>query len=70
MFEDQERKDEIRLIAGYIINFAGMGVTQSIGVEKIMQLPLLDNEYKELPIKSLEEAIEILNKLVNGNIRN
>lgn len=66
MYESQERKDELRLIAGYIVKFGGMGSSDGVTLQQIMHLPLLDNELKELPIRTEEEARQILRILVDG----
>ncbi|NGM61679.1 hypothetical protein G5B30_07080 [Sphingobacterium sp. SGG-5] len=66
MLEEQERKNDFRLLLGYIVKFGGMGVNDNITLESIMHLPLIDNEYKELPIRSVEEAMDVLNKLIYG----
>ncbi len=65
MYERQEKKDDLRTVIAYIIKCGGMGTSETITADKIMHLPLLDNEIKELPIRSEEEALAVLNKLIN-----
>lgn len=66
MYESQERRDDMRWVVAHIVKFGGMGSSDNISLDKIMHLPLLDNEIKELPIRNLEEAMSVLNKLLNG----
>lgn len=66
MYESQERKDELRWVVAHIVQFGGMGSSDKVSIDKIMHLPLLDNEIKELPIRNIEEALQVLNKLLNG----
>lgn len=65
MYGKQERKDELRWVIAHIVKFGGMGSSEGVTLDKIMHLPLLDNEIKELPIRTLEEAMGELNKLLN-----
>lgn len=65
MYERQEKKDDLRNVIAHIVKFGGMGTSESITMDKVMHLPLLDNELKELPIRTQEEALAILNKLIN-----
>ena len=66
MYEEQERKNDLRWVVAHIVKFGGMGSSDNVSLDKIMNLPLLDNEIKELPIRSYEEAILVLDKLING----
>ena len=66
MYRDQERKAELRLVIGYIAKFGGMGSDSNINLPSLMELPLIDMDVKELPVRNKEEALEILQQLLNG----
>ena len=55
-----ETQDLIRSLRSDIINFGGMGVKKMVTPQELMPLPLIDNEYIVLPIRSVDEALKLL----------
>lgn len=66
MYAEEKQKQDFRLLLGYIASYAGMGSSSPVNIQTLYPTPLYDNVYKEKPIKTIEEAMEILNILVNG----
>ena len=55
-----EQQDMLRAVRSDIINFGGMGVKKMITPQELMPLPLIDNEHIILPIRSVAEALKLL----------
>jgi len=55
-----EKLEFLRMIRSDIINFSGMGVKKMTTPQELMPLPIIDNEHIVLPIRSIEEALKLL----------
>ena len=55
-----EKQDFLRTIRSDIINFGGMGTKKMYTPQELMPLPLIDNEHIILPIRSIAEALKLL----------
>lgn len=60
-----ERQAEIRQIESAILNFAGFGRETIIQPQELRLIPLLDNENKELPIRTRKRALELIERVMN-----
>lgn len=64
-YQDSERLLELRQLGSWIVN-GYQGLSKAVQPNELMKLPLIDNVGVVLPIRTREEAIELLKEIVGG----
>jgi len=64
-YQDSERLLELRQLGSWIVN-GYQGLSKAVQPNELMKLPLIDNVGIVLPIRTREEAIELLKEIVGG----
>ena len=65
METDAELQDIVRIIRHDIMVFGGMGVKKSPTLEQIRAIPLIDKRDVVRPIRSVEEALRLLEEFIS-----
>lgn len=64
-YQDSERLLELRQLGSWIVN-GYQGLSKAVQPNELMKLPLIDNVGIVLPIRTREEAIELLKEIIGG----
>ena len=64
-YQDSERLLELRQLGTWIVN-GYQGLERAVNPQDLMKLPLIDNAGIVLPIRTREEAIELIREMLEG----
>src|SRR5690606_39984744 len=65
-YQDSERLVELRQLGTWIVN-GYQGLERAVNPQDLMKLPLIDNAGIVLPIRTREEAIELIREMLEGD---
>ena len=58
--------DRLRRLQATVMTFAGMGSSKLINPKDILSIPILDNENIIMPIRTREQALQMIDTYIKG----